>query len=510
MASTAPRGLGRTLAANAFLAAPGRVASILLWLVLAPPIRAALHDDGFAVWSLFFGLTGWLGAADLGLAPGALRHVAAARATGDHARAGAFASLAALGYVALGALWLVLLPVLRGPVLDFMRVPDAVRPGADVAFVAGAVVFAFTGLTATLIAVLQACGRFDLGNATALSLTLAQAAALGFVLVRGADVTGVVLATGAGGVVATLVGALLLAANVRDFRWASPRAAWGQLGDTLRFGAPMQLANVLAVTHQQLDKVLLARFRGFPLIAAYELGLRIVTAAGTVPQLLLLPVTPAAAAIRERGGNEVLHVLHVRSSRYILVASAAVTAGLVASATRLLAAWLGAAESGTVLALRGLAIASYAGLACGAAPAIARALMRTDLEAEFSGVALAVHLALGLVFVPRWGLPAALAALVAGNAIGAAWFLARLAAVAGWARARTVLEPIFVPTLALLAGFSVGRSLDGALPGAFGAAAWPGALLVGAVAAGVTVTSTLVVRYLSWAEARELLRVPGS
>jgi O-antigen/teichoic acid export membrane protein len=301
---------------------------------------------------------------------------------------------------------------------------------------------------------------------------------------------------------------VLLRTGVRDFRWSSPRAALGAWRETLRFGGPLQLGNVLAVTHQQLDKVLLARFVAFPVIAAYELGLRITTAATTVPQLLLLPVTPAAAELQAAGAPAArLYELHVRASRYVLVASAVVVSGLLASAPRLLAAWLGHPDADAALALRGLALAAYAGLGCGAAPAIARALARTDLEAEFSAVALAVHLALGLWLVRTHGLAGVLLALAVGNLVGAGWFLSRLAVTAGWPRGRTIFEPIGVPLLSLLAGFSVARLVGDALPVAAGAAAWPAALLVGAVAAAITGALALVTRYLSWDEARALLRL---
>ena len=54
-------GLARRLAANTLHASSGRVASLVVWILLTPPILHALGPQGFAVWSLFFAVTGYLG-----------------------------------------------------------------------------------------------------------------------------------------------------------------------------------------------------------------------------------------------------------------------------------------------------------------------------------------------------------------------------------------------------------------------------------------------------------------
>lgn len=503
---TAPGGgLARRLASNTLHAASGRVAGLLLWLVLTPPLYHALGPEGFGVWSLFYALTGWLTALDFGLSGATLRHVAAARARGDERAAGAFATVSLLGYAALGLLWLALVPVLRGPALDFLRVAGDVRPAADFAFVVGALVFALTGFGTTIVAALQAYERFDLANAMTLTATLTQAAGLGACLGFGLGLPGVVTATAAGWIVATIAGLALLRAGAPAFTWGTPAAAAGKLRESLAFGAPLQLANMLAVAHQQLDKVLLARFVALGAVAPYELGLRMATSAATFPQLLMMALVPAAAAFHAGGERARLAELHSRSNRWVLFAAVTVTAGVVAGAPRLLAAWLGHADAPAALALRGLMLAACMGLAAGTASVTARGAGRTDLEAEFSAVAFAVHLALGLWLVPLRGLEGALVAVISGNAAGAAWFLSRLARALGWPFAATVLTPLAVPAIALVVGAALGLAIDRVLPVAFGAAAWAGTLAVGVAAALAAAASALLLRYVTWSELRRLV-----
>ncbi|HTR96259.1 MAG TPA: lipopolysaccharide biosynthesis protein [Candidatus Acidoferrales bacterium] len=506
MPPTERSGLARRLASNTLHAASGRVASLLLWLVLTPPLYRSLGVEGFAVWSLFFALTGYLGSLDLGLASATLRHVSASHARGDDRAAGGFATVSVLGYALLGLAWLAILPLFREPALDFLHVPLAVRPGAEFAFTMGAVVFAMIGVTNTIVSVLQGYGRFDLANLTTMTVTFVQGGGIGVALWRGGGLEGVVGSTAIGWTTATFVGLVALRAGVPAFGWASPRVAGAQLAESVRFGAPLQLANMLAVAHQQLDKLLLARWVALAAVAPYELGLRIATSAATFPTLLLLALVPASTALHTAGESERLRELYRRANRYVLAVAAIVTSGVVAGGGRVLAAWLGHPDAPASLALRGLMLASFSALSAGMASATARGMGRTDLEAEYSGVALVVHIVLGLVLVRRWGLMGALVALVAGNVIGGTWFIARVCRTCGWPRLRTLLEPLGVPLLALVAGFSLARTVDGALAPASGAAGWPGALAVSAIAALTTAAGMLAVRYLSLQEALAIVR----
>lgn len=506
MTGPEPAGLARRLAANTMHAASGRVASLLLWLALTPPLYRALGPEGFAVWSLFYALTGYLGALDFGLAPATMRHVSAARARGDDAEAGAYATVSVVGYAVLGLLWLAVLPLVRGPLLDFLRVTGAVRPWADFAFTAGAAVFAAAGATNTIVAVLQAYDRFDLGNATSLVVSLVQAAGLVLTLWRGWGLPGVVCSTAAGWAVAALVGLVLLRSGAPAFRWSSPRGAAGFVRASLAYGAPLQLANLLGVAHQQLDKLLLARYVALAAVAPYELGLRVSTALATFPQLLMLALVPTATRLFTADDRPRLVELYRRSNRYILLVAVIVTAGAIAGADRAFEAWLGHADPPAALALRGLMLAACAGLGAGMATVTARGMGRPALEAEFALVALLVHLALGLPLVRTHGLAGVVFALGAGNAAGVAWFVVRLAGALGWPRARTLLGGIAVPLAALVAGAAAGLLLDRTLPHPGGSAAWASLALVGGAAAALAAAIGLGTRYVSADELRRLAR----
>jgi O-antigen/teichoic acid export membrane protein len=501
----APSPTGRRLARNTLHGASGRLVALLVWFLLTPTILKSLGPAGFGVWSLFFALTGNLAALDLGLAQSTLKHVAGARARGAHAEAAAHATLAIMGYVTLGAAWVLLLLLLGDRILIWFRIPAVLLGASRVALFVAPLVFVLSGITNVCMSVAQGYGRFDLANRALLSAVLAQALAMTVVLATGASLARLVVAVGLGWLTGALVGAGIVKLASPPFRWQSPASAWARRADALRFGGPMQISTALAAVNQHVDKAFLARWISVVAVTPYEIGSRVANAVATFPQLLLIAVLPEASALHESRDWRRLRDLYFRGTRYLLTAAALVIAPMLASADRLLDVWVGEPVPGGVLALRLLAVAAGISLSTGMGTSIARGIGRTDLEAQFGAVAVGIHLALAIALVPRWGLPGALCAIVTGNLVGATVFLFRFASLLPGARLRELLQPVVVPGVALLLGSMAGWALDLALPSASGLAGWAalvaGAALAGSVALGVA----LATGYFPWRELRGLL-----
>lgn len=501
--------LGRRLVRNTLHAASGRLIAVLVWVVLTPWILRALGAEGFAVWSLFYALTGYLSSLDFGLASGTVKHVAAARTRDDHDEAGAFATLAVLGYAALGVAWFLITWALRGSVMLWLRIPASHVAEARFAMTAGALVFALSGFANVTMAVAQGHQRFDLSNRILLALTAQQAIGIPLVLWRGWGLFGLVINVGVGWLLASLIGLSLLRAHLPEFRWRSAAAAWRHRHEALAFGGPMQISSALAVAHTQLDKFLLSRFVALASVTPYELGFRVATTASTLPQLLLLAVLPAASEIHAGDDPLRLKSLFDRGSRYVLTASAIAVAVMLGSADRLFSTWLGGVHADAALVLRGLAVTAGVALATGMGTSIARGIGRTDLEAWFSGVALTVHLGLSLWLLPRMGLAGALVAILIANTIGATYFMIRLARVLKWPAVRTLIAPCVVPALGAALGAIAGYRLDRMLPAAHGTMAWASLAAVAGASALVAAGAAFATRYISWREARDLMLFRG-
>ncbi len=498
-------GLGRRLASNAVASAAGRIVVLLMWLVLTPPLVRALGPEAFAVWSLFYALSFWLLALDLGLSQIAMRYVAAARASGRPAEGGEYATLAVLGGAAIGALWLALAPWLTPPALAWLRVPETLAADAGWAIAAGAAVFLLAGVVQTLLGVLQAHERFDLAAWGLSATALLQGAGIVAGLVRGEGLGYMVGAVVAGWAAGALLCALLLRAGAPGFAWGTPARAARHWREALGFGGPVQGANLLAVTHQQVDKLLLARMVALATVTPYELGMRIASATASFPQFLMQAVHPTATAMHARGDLAGLTQLYRRTTRWVLVVASLLAAGLVGGAHPLLAAWLSAPAPEAALVLQALALAAFVASPAGMASVMARASGRTATELEWSAVALGVHLAVALAAIPAFGLSGALLATLAANTLSSLWFIVRLGRALSLP-ARAVIADTFGPALlALLAGAAGAALLDRALPEA-PAQLWLRALAVASAASLICAGMLAALRFVDFREGWALLR----
>jgi O-antigen/teichoic acid export membrane protein len=237
------------------------------------------------------------------------------------------------------------------------------------------------------------------------------------------------------------------------------------------YGGPLQIGNVLAVAHQQVDKVMLSRYVALVWVAPDELGLRASTVMGSLPNIMLTALISEASALHAVGDHAGLRAAHDRAARWVMTFTAMLAAALVVGSPRLLAAWLGDVPSGSDLAVVGLSIAMVLAMATGVVAALARAFGRTRYEAEYSALAFVLHVALGLWLVPRYGLVGALVATLVANVVAVAWYLWRFARLTGW-HMRTLLAPSW-PPLAVLGLVAVaGRLLVARLPEAHGLIGW--------------------------------------
>jgi O-antigen/teichoic acid export membrane protein len=396
----ATTGLGRRLVRNTLLAATGRLVTLVSWWWLTPLVLRALGAEGFAVWALFFALTGYLAALDLGIVQGTLRHVAAARQRGDAQGAAAFVTLGVLGFALLGVLWLVLVAALRAPLLAWLHVPEAQIAAADFAMRGGAAVFVLAGIANVMMAALQ--GHASLRYRQRAVARRGHRACRG----RAARVTsrcgaaGLVLAVGAGWAVGALAGAIALPLAVPGARFVGWAAARPHVREAVTFGGPMQLATMLSMLHVQLDKFLLPGWVALAAVTPYELGSRVPGSLQTFPLMLLLAMLPAAASLHAAGDRTRLHELFRRGQRYLLGATVILVAALLVVADRLFAVWLGPGHGEAALVMRGVTLATGLALATGMGTVAVRAVGRTDLEAGFAALVLGLHLVLSRLLLP--------------------------------------------------------------------------------------------------------------
>lgn len=509
-------GLGPTLVRNVAFTAVARALSIAGWIAITPYVVSRLGPDRFGFWSLVSTFAGLSLTLDFGLSAAVTRFVARQRAIDDSDAMRGTLTLGLLASTALAAIWLVVVLAAPRPLLDFARVPFALRTEATATMAIAGIAFAFNLFALVPAAALAGFQRLDLAQRNLLVATMVQLAATVVALAAGGGLRELALIS----CVASLVSFALGWWSMRSL-WPGVALEWPPPAGELRamfgrYGVALQVVNLGVIAQYQLPKLFFARFLSLAAVGQYELGWRVAFSAWSVPTLLLPPLLPAASHLDAVGDRERLLSLHRRASRYLLPVAFTIAFGLVALSGVVFTAWLGPGHGDAARAHAAIAGLLGFNVLTSAGSLIYRGTGRPWIEAQYHALSFAIQLTAGLLLVPRWGFTGGLVAMLLSGTVGTIVFVIRFHRTFGEPLGRSLRNVVGRPACAAIVGAAVAWLVSGA---AFDdVSAWTrGRALAGMLAGGaalVAVSGSLLFATgaLTWAELRGLagwLRSPA-
>lgn len=384
-------------------------------LVVTPFMARRMGLDAFGVWAVLTAIIGYLTTLDFGIGNAIIRHLAFETSRGrtpqahDVLRTGVTLQLAIGVLVAL--LFHALVPAVA---LRWLRIPPGLEADTLDSFRISAFTVFFGLVTPAFAAAPAALRRFDiLAVRTVLLVSLQYLAVVG-VLARGGGLPEVALAYAAGSLLILgffAVSASRLLPGIRLIPgW--DRAAAGQL---LRFGRGKFPAQVGVNLMQQLDRVAVAAFLPVALAGYYAVPLRIAQRLGTIVEQVAAPFYPAITAHLASGSRDVLRHEFRIGARIVAIAVCGTVAVLGGLARPLLAVWMGGdfADHGTT-PFR-ILLAGYAAGVMFTLPSVAAdAAGRPGINGRYLMLGATLHVVLLWLWVPRFGLTGAAAAVLCG------------------------------------------------------------------------------------------------
>ncbi len=458
-------GLGAVIARNAAFTVAGRLFFLVGWAAVTPFMLSSLGPDRFAIWALFFALNGYFATFDLGIAQALLKFVAEFSARGDQRSIRGAMTLGALTYAALTLPMVAAFVLLQGPILTAIHVPPALWAEAGFCLVGMAVALAASNLVGVLTAVLNGFQRMDLTNRIQLVVTGLQLGGVIAVLSAGYGLRGLVAVAG---VAAVLTGVL----SWRELRRVAPETRFdaSAIDPAIRrrmfdYSAALQIINFGTFFQFQLDKFLLAHFRGLTEVTPFELAYRLALAAWVVPMLVLPPIVPAVSHLGSLADRERIARLYARASRILAAISVPIGIFTIVSAPAMVTAWLGPGHGAAAVYLSAMAGFLMLTILTGVGTMVCRGLGQPWVEAMYHGLGTVVHLGLSLWLVPRWGGSGVVVALLVSAVISVVWFLGRFHRQIGEPNGAWIREALGFPVLASLVAGAIVLAFTGGLPG---------------------------------------------
>jgi O-antigen/teichoic acid export membrane protein len=375
----APAQTYRHFILNVFASAVGRMAAIVLAIVLATVFVRRFGVAHYGTWSFFFVLIGYWSLLDFGLSVAVERRIALASASGDRdgiARVLNVALTIAVGIslVAQAALWWT-------PATWADRLGE--RGEVERCLLVLPLCLLFSNIGSICGAALSGLQQMAALNALRTTVAIATTATLIGLVMAGVDRLDLLLVTSAAGLLVSGAIAWRLARRtIGPLRVRVPSIDRAIVRELLWIGGSVQGATLAFQAGDQLFRLLLTATYGPAAMGTYDLAVRGAIGLRSLAASLLTTMVPFGVGEHVRGGREALADLHGRAVRYVALFMIAGTIAAYLQAADLLHVWLGpAGAEGHMLALfRMLLVAHFVQTMASPAFMIGRALGRITPE----------------------------------------------------------------------------------------------------------------------------------
>lgn len=463
-----PASLTKRIVRNTLFNFTGRFWAMFLGLLLTPFLVAKLGMAGYALWSLVLVITNYLLTWDLGLGNALIRHVAHYYARRDYNGLNSVMNTALLIYAALAMVAITLTVALRPVVLSAFRVPPEQWEEVGWVLVTAVVAFALGNMLSVFRGLVTALQRMHLTNLiTSLHATLNALGTVAF-LQLGHGLKGLALNEIITMALTASFSAVLAFRVFPMLRLNPFLARWETLKVLLGYGLKVQITALGALINLQMNKLLIGYFLNLELLAAYELGFKLVYSLISLPRLLSSAVMPAAAELHAQYDHSRLERLYRQGSKYLVLAIIPLGFITIIHAHSIAAAWLGTPPPEVACVIQFLMLAYGFNLLTAMGTAMARGVGHPEFETRYAILVIVVNLSLGIVLMRLLGLDGLLVSTLVSIVLGSSYFLAQ------WHRFlhqtwRTLWRKLYAPPLwacllATVPSYLAGQALLAYLP----------------------------------------------
>jgi len=429
--------------------------NLAVTFLLVPLMLRYLGATGFGVFAIVRVFVSYASLGDLGLNSTVTKYVAEYSATNRIDAIERVLKAAFVLYAAVAVVLLLLALLFQQLILDLFFSTSGDAAG-DVLFVlyGSLIIFGVNMIFSILPNALAGIQRMDLTNSVIALYSLVNGVSMYVALVAGWGLRGLVWANALSTIVAIAANWILFSRYMGHVRFFGSKITRQDLRQLIGFSKHIFTVAVATNIHQHFDKLLLSSFLNLNIVAAYEIGSRIVQQVRTIPVLMLNPLLPAASEFHAQDRSENLKELYLRSMKYLLAMSVPLMGCTGLFAVPFVKVWLGDANELIVPTIQILIISNFINLATGPGFYIAIGAGGVRLPMYSSLVGLSLNIVLSLVLINFFGYFGAVFGSFSALIIASLYFLIlvhRLFDVA-WT---PLLKMTAKPFSALLPGFGV-------------------------------------------------------
>jgi O-antigen/teichoic acid export membrane protein len=428
---------GKLIAKGVFSNWAFLLVNVVIALWMTPFVVRHLGDATYGIWALVLQLTGYMGVVDVGLRSALVRFIARLNARKDHTALNRLMSSTLMIYGALVPGCIAIGLLLSAYVLPHMQIAASSLRMAQIAVVVASCLVGCDFLFATSHATLAGLSRWDLINATWITMVLIRTALIvlflqhGFGLVTLAIIQ---LSTHCTGYLVE-IGLLRIFRLVPEFQFIPHKPNLQELRPVVEHSWYSLLLSLANRINYQVDTIVIGVFLPVGQITFYVIGLRLVEYLRDALNASTMVVAPLVSSLEAVGDSTQLGNVLVRGTKYSVTVACFGCAAFLGLGNEFIRLWMGSrfeTPSGTVLMILTLGVM----FSCTqfVATHILFGLSKHRINVGWTMVESILNLGFSLVLVRHYGI----FGVAAGTAIASLL-------VRGWFYPRSVLKALGIP-----------------------------------------------------------------
>lgn len=409
---------------NIFYSFAGQFWAVALALTLTPYIVHGLGVDAYSILSMAWVVAGYFAFLNLGLGPAVIKYVSQYHARGDDAGVSRTLGTAMSFYLSAGFTGAFLMSLATGLLVRrLLHIPVDLVPQAQFAFYLAAVGFMVNMALSVLGSVPRALERFDIANGMDMVMSTLTLVGSVVAIKLGYGLKGVMLVS-LGLSCAALAAAAVIAARLLPRVNLAPRFDWAASAELFRFSWFILLGQVTNKIVFNVDKLLIGIFLPISQLTYYVIPFALAGRMLMFQGMVTPVIFPLISRLRAHGDRpELYEDVYVRSSKLVAALTLPVAVALAVYGGPFLYFWMGpdfAANGRTSLLLITFAFAATS-MTC-VPTAVSQALGAPEVSAKFSLIHAVLNVGLWFIFIPRFGISGAAAALAVSHTVIVPWY----------------------------------------------------------------------------------------
>ena len=420
------RNLAHTIGRNTVFGVISRFTQVATRLVTIPIVISHLGLGGYGIWSILMTAAAYMRFGSLGVKSAFQKYVAEATGNGDFETTNKLLSTGCAAMLVLSVAVLIPVAWFSTALARAAGVPPEFLHSTAESISVLALIMVLSNVGAVYEAIVMGGHRIDLARNLTTFFTVAEAAAIVFLLHFGFGLfamASVMAVSEVGFVLCCYFSSKRILPQIRVTRMFVTKSVIPEL---IRFAGSYQLVNVLEVLYGSILPIAILRVFGAESSGVYALAIRLVSSAVMLSDALLVPILSGGAMVFASGSQEEMRKLITKSFKITLGLCLFPLGFIAAFGPKMVLVWTGQANSSLPRALWMVCAAGF----FQAFSILGLVLYRASGKAVLDNIRQAIRIVCLFsiaIFARRWGFENVLAGLAVTEFAGMVFMLLAVA-----------------------------------------------------------------------------------